>query len=133
MNPRRVFACLAFVQALSITITMASEKRSWIGFIVDKDTAQKISANPKGAKLVLSAYRKNEALQPSAQKNGYGLFVDDHLLYLDSQGNKLAVSTIKESAAKSGFYVSVQGVQKGDSIAVNSIREIDQSPVFEVK
>ncbi len=62
----------------------------------------------------------------NCQKKGYCLFSDGVWLTLDSQGNKLAISTLKQSQKNSAIYVRILGATKKGLLTVKSVVEVDE-------
>lgn len=62
----------------------------------------------------------------NCQKKGYCLFVDGDWMTLDSQGNKLALSALKQSHKNSAIYVRILGAEKKGLLTVKSLAEVDE-------
>lgn len=58
--------------------------------------------------------------------SGYGIqTADGKWVKLDAEGNKLALAELKKTQKKDGIRVNVTGEQKGDVIAVSSLKMAD--------
>jgi hypothetical protein len=61
------------------------------------------------------------AMKEACEKSGYAVISGDKLLKLDDNGNKLAKDFLAQTELKKNLRVSVQGIVKGDEIAVSSL------------
>lgn len=85
--------------------------------LVDQMCASKVKANPD--KHPTSCLLK-------CADSGYGVqTADGTYVKLDAAGNKLALAELKKTGKKDGIRVNVTGEQKGDVIAVSSLKIAD--------
>lgn len=103
----------------------AADKTKWRGYLVDRNCAESVKedSNPES---FLEHHTKDCALMPNCRAKGYVIYSDHQWLSLDKRGNGLAVSLLRASKRKSGFYVEVSGARKGDAVKVQSIKEINE-------
>lgn len=93
---------------------------SWTGWVCDQDSMKTISKqiDPMG---YLERYPKSKASNLNTLFTGFALFHHGEWFILDKRGSELVKKAIARSSASNGFFVTVQGVRKGNKIKVSAV------------
>lgn len=107
-----------------------SEKNhgTWTGWLCDQESMKTISKqrDPLG---YLEQYPRSKASNLNTLFKGLALYHHGQWFILDKHGSELAKRVIARSDSNSGFFVTVQGVRKGDKIKVTGIFDKTQIAV----
>src|SRR5437879_8617658 len=98
----RAFRNLFLVAGLPICFAVVAPAEQVQGILMDKECSAKAEVRIvpgqrlEGGMVVAAAHRRECALMPSCQKNGYGVFTyDNKFLTFDDAGSKKALAAIK--------------------------------------
>lgn len=104
-----------------------TQDESWQGFLVDVQYAGAVSKDPASAMQKASEYSRKDALDTGADA-GFGIFAKGVWLEFDDEGDKQAWAIVQNSSRDRGYFVTVLGKRKGDTILVTSIEESTALP-----
>jgi hypothetical protein len=116
---------LTAIMALSL-VAMAYDSVTVEGIIVDKNCATGKVAK-QGGDLQTAAANESKGciLMDSCLKSGLGVYSGGKYYLFDAKGNALAKAALEKSKKDKGAKFKVTGQVTGDSMAVESITEID--------
>jgi hypothetical protein len=116
-----------FHQSLAADEQNAKETTSWHGHLISANSEMACKSYSNCFDF-LNKYDKKTALAPKSRAKGYLLYVNDKWYKLDKHGNTLAIKAIQKSIKSKGFYVAVNGKLKGNTIVVDNLVEIIDTP-----
>lgn len=99
--------------------------RTYFGYLLDKQCSDSVRQDGDPLDFI-KHHTRDCCLMINCQRKGYCLFSNGVWLTLDSQGNKLAISTLRKSKKNSAIYVRVHGEAKKSLLAVKSVTEVDE-------
>ena len=102
-----------------------ASNRTYDGYLLDKQCSEAVRHDSNPLDFIMH-HTRDCCLMLNCQKKGYCLYTNGTWLTLDSQGNKLAISALKQSQKNSAIYVRMQGVAKKGLLIVKSVAEIQQ-------
>jgi hypothetical protein len=126
MVKKMFYPLFALVVALSLAGAASAQSKTLKGKIVDKACSAGL-AKKDGAAATADAHSGSEgcAMKTGCQKSGHGVFAEDGKYYtFDAKGNELSVAALKGASKKTGATFNVVGKVTGDTIAVESISEV---------
>lgn len=115
------------LQSSSVNANNSKETTSWQGHLISANSAI-VCKGYSNCFDFLNKYDKTTALSAESQAKGYLLYANDKWYTLDKHGNDLAVKAIQKSIKSKGFYVAVNGKLKGNTIIVDNLVEIIDTP-----
>jgi hypothetical protein len=111
---------LAALLAIGVLVPMAALAETWEKVpLIDQMCAkkEKVTAHPENHPT---------GCLIKCSDSGYGVMTSDgKYLKLDEAGNKKALAALKETKKENDVRVNVTGEQKGDTIAVQSLKIVD--------
>jgi hypothetical protein len=85
--------------------------------------ASHVKDAPEAATQFAAGHTKECGLMEECIKSGYGIFSDGKWYPFDEKGNALAKSIFEKTAKKDHIKVTVEGMEHGGKILVQSITE----------
>lgn len=99
--------------------------RTYDGYLLDKQCSDAVrhDSNPLD---FIKHHTRDCCLMLNCQKKGYCLFTNGTWLMLDSQGNRLAITALKQSKKNRAIYVHVDGAANKGMLTVKSLYEVEE-------
>ena len=98
---------------------------TYFGYLLDKQCSDSVRQDGDPLDFI-KHHTRDCCLMINCQRKGYCLFSNGVWLTLDSQGNKLAISTLRKSKKNSAIYVRILGAAKNGLLTVKSVAEVDE-------
>ena len=124
---RRIFPLIA-IMALILTASalMAQDKTVTLnGYLIDNACAAN-HASDKTFPDWVKTHGNSCALMDSCEKSGYAVYAEEKLYKLDDKGNDAAAELLKNTKAKKGLHVKVEGTVDGDTVKVTKLTEVTE-------
>lgn len=117
---RKLFpAALALALTAAFALAQAEKKPAKItGFVMDNMCAAMHGKDSEAKEHEVSC-----ALMDACEKSGFAVVSKDTVYKLDARGNELVAALLKETKAKKGFAVTVEGTLEGDTLHVDKLEE----------
>jgi hypothetical protein len=101
----------------------------WTGWVADMQMIRSISTKSQ-PQTYLEHYPRNRASSLNTWLSRFGIYTNGMFFELDRKGTCMVKEILKRSANARGFMIRVDGVRKGDTLQVISVREIAKEPLY---
>jgi hypothetical protein len=129
MNWLATAVCAFLLMSIATTIpALAEAQTKWQGYLVDRGCADSVREDSDPSTFVQN-HTKDCALMPNCRAKGYSIYVispERKWFDLDKKGNELALTLLKASKRRVGFFVEVTGIQKKQILKTQNIKVIDK-------
>lgn len=113
------------MEKMGKTEKMEKSEHTMGGYLVDNACAGKMEkAGAKKAMEKAKNHTKDCALQDACKASGYGLMSKGKFYKFDEKGDKLAGEYFDKTKKEKDFWVDVKGSMDGNTIKVESIKDV---------